>query len=246
MVHTFWFDKFDSRAILEPHDFYVLQARQRLLSQFNDIAREADEAEQEHYQMSGQYFDPDRDDPADSADAAYHAGISHYLALHEMHNTITLALTAGMFHQFDKTLREKMVREFKHWQPAAIEGLIWNVDFSRLIELLEWAGIQIKAKPFYGKLDACQLLVNVYKHGIGRSHKELVSKYPEYYPPSYSKLRGRISPRAEELRISEVQFVEIADAITAFWQSFPEVRSESDKGIQPQWFASMLKRYLLP
>ncbi|MGX1956145.1 hypothetical protein [Serratia proteamaculans] len=243
MGYTFWFDTFDTRAIIEPHKFYVLQARQRLLSQFNDISREADEAEQAHYKMLGQYFDPERDDPADSVEAAFNEGISHYLALHEMHNTITLALTAGMFHQFDKALREKMVREFRHWQPAAIDGLIWNVEFPLLIDLLEWAGVQIKAKPFYVKLDACQLLVNVYKHGKGRSHRDLVSKYPEYYPSAYPKLRGRIGPRPDELKVSEAQFVEIADAITNFWQNFPEFANESDKGIEPQWFASRLKRF---
>lgn len=237
MGYTFWFDKFDTRAILEPHKFYVLQARQRLLSQFNDISHEADEAVEAHYKMLGQHFDPERDDPADSAEAAFNEGISHYLALDEMHNTITLALTAGMFHQFDKTLREKMVREFRQWQPAAIDDLIWNVNFPLLIDLLEWAGVQIKAKPFYVKLDACQLLVNVYKHGKGRSHWDLVRKYPEYYPSAFSNLRP------EGLKVSEAQFVEIADAITNFWQNFPEFTKESEKGVEPHWFANTLKRF---
>ena len=63
----FNFDKFDLRVLLEPHEFYVLQARQRLLSQFNDISREADEVEEQHYEKLGQFFDPDRDDPADTS-----------------------------------------------------------------------------------------------------------------------------------------------------------------------------------
>ena len=124
----FNFDKFDLRALLGPHEFYVLQAKQRLLSQFNDISREADEVEKQHYEKLGQFFDPDRDDPADSYEAAYQEGISHFIALDEMRNTVTLAMTASVFHQFDKALREKMAREFSHWQPAAVDQLIWSVD----------------------------------------------------------------------------------------------------------------------
>lgn len=238
MGYTFWFDKFDARAVLEPHKFYVKQARHRLLSQFNDISREADEEVKAHYKMLGQYFDPDRDDPSDSAEAAYDAGISLYASLNEMHNTIILALTAGMFHQFDKALREKMVRDFQHWQPAAIDDLLWNVEFPLLIELLEWVGVKIKDKPFYVKLNACQLLVNVYKHGKGRSHRDLVKQHIEYYP---SALRN---PRPEQLKVSEAQFVEIADAITEFWGSLPECTKESDKGIEPEWLAKKIKRYM--
>jgi len=104
-VNTFWLDKLDRRVLLEPHDFYVSQAKKRLLSQFNKISREADEVEQQRYEKPGQFFDPDRDDPADSYEAAYQKGIAHYFALDEMRNTVTLAMTAGMFHQFDKTLR---------------------------------------------------------------------------------------------------------------------------------------------
>jgi len=80
-MDTFWLDKLDQRVILEPHEFYVSQAKHRLLSQFNDISREADEVEQQHYEKLGQFFDPDRDDPADSHEAAYQEGISHYIAL---------------------------------------------------------------------------------------------------------------------------------------------------------------------
>ncbi|WP_421504444.1 hypothetical protein [Erwinia rhapontici] len=243
-MYTFWFHPPDQRYYLEPHDFYVRQAQQRLLSQFNDISREADEVQEQHYEKLGQFFDPDRDDPADSYEAAYQEGISHYLALDEMRNTITLALTAGMFHQFDKTLREKMVREFSHWQPEAIDPLIWNIDFPRLVELLEWTGIEIKSKPFYEKIEACHLLVNVYKHGKGQSHTELAGKHPQYYP-QYTPRTGRRQslPRPEQLKVSQAQFADIADAIKDFWLNIPEFRDESDLKTQPEWFDKKLKRY---
>lgn len=243
-MNIFNFDKFDLRVLLGPHKFYVLQAKQRLLSQFNDISREADEVEKQHYEKLGQFFDPDRDDPADSYEAAYQEGISHYIALDEMRNTVTLALTAGMFHQFDKALREKMVMEFRRWQPTAVDPLIWNIDFPDLVELLEWTGIDIKSKTFYEKIEACQLLVNVYKHGKGRSHTELAGKYPQYYP-NYTPgtVRRKTLPRPEQLKVSEAQFTDIADAIRDFWLNIPEFRNESHLRDQPEWFDKEMKRF---
>ncbi|MCR1227551.1 hypothetical protein [Klebsiella quasipneumoniae] len=243
-MNTFWLDKLDRRVLLEPHDFYVSQAKQRLLSQFNEISREADEVEEQHYEKLGQFFDPDRDDPADSYEAAHQEGISHFIALDEMRNTVTLAMTASEFHQFDKALREKMAREFSHWQPAAVDPLIWSVDFPKLVELLEWTGIDIKSKPFYEKIEACHLLVNVYKHGKGPSHTELANKYPQYYP-SYTPRTGRRHnlPRPEQLKVSEAQFTDIADAIREFWLNIPEFRNESHLRDQPEWFDKQMKRY---
>lgn len=240
----FYFDKFDLRALLGPHEFYVLQAKQRLLSQFNDISREADEVEKQHYEKLGQFFDPDRDDPADSYEAAYQEGISHFIALDEMRNTVTLAMTASVFHQFDKALREKMAREFSHWQPAAVDQLIWSVDFPKLVELLEWTGIDIKSEPFYEKIEACQLFVNVYKHGKGRSHTELAGKYPQYYPNYTPGTGGRTTlPRPEQLEVSEAQFTDIADAIRDFWLNIPEFRNESHLRDRPEWFDKEMKRF---
>lgn len=243
-MNTFWLDKLDRRVLLDPHDFYVTQAKQRLLSQFNNISQEADDAQKQHYEKLGRFFDPDRDDEASSYEAAYQEGISHYIALDEMRNTVTLAMTAGVFHQFDKALREKMVMEFRRWLPAAIDPLIWNIDFPELVELLEWTGIDIKSKSFYEKIEACQLLVNVYKHGKGRSHTELAGKYPQYYP-SFTPRTGRRQslPRPEQLKVSEAQFADIADAIKDFWLNIPEFRDESDLKTQPVWLDKKLKRY---
>lgn len=170
-------------------------------------------------EKSGQYFDPDRDDPADAYERAYHKGVSHWLALSEMHNIVTLALTAGMFHQFDKVLRQKVVREFSHWlDREIISPLIWDLGFPRLIELLEWVGIKIHGQHFFKKINACRLIINVYKHGDGDAHRELSTKHPEYYPRG-SLMNSIFQPCHEDLKVSETQFVEFADAITALWEN---------------------------
>lgn len=221
---TFYFDKLDLGIILEPHTFYVLQANTRLLSQFSDIQKEAEFVEQQRLEFLSKHFDPERDDEGDVFEDAYQEGISHWLDLNEMHNTVTLALTAGMFHQFDKQLRDKTARELSTWNAGRnVDETVWDMGFPSLIKLLEWVGIEITSQPFYEKIDACRLVVNVYKHGNGDAHDELIKKYPVYYPSRYKNPRpySWMKARHDELKVSSTQFNEFAEAITQFWENIP-------------------------
>ncbi|CAE6754657.1 hypothetical protein [Paraburkholderia haematera] len=240
---TFYLAKVDLPVVLEPHKFYVSEARKRLLAQFSDIEREAQEAEAEHLETSGRNFDPDRDDPADAYEDAYQKGVSRWMALTEMQNTITLALTAGMFHQFDKALRDKAVREFSHWlDREKIGPIIWDLGFPRLMELLEWLGMEIVEKDFFRKLDACRQVVNVYKHGDGNAHRDLSSKFPEYYGRFKEEDLPWFRARHEDLTVSEAQFVEFSDAITAFWLNIPEYSFWSQSREAPTWLGLEIKK----
>ncbi|WP_368525458.1 hypothetical protein [Enterobacter asburiae] len=234
---TFYLAPIDLPIILEPHEFYVSEAKRRLLTQFNDIDREAQEVEERALEVFGHNFDPDRDDPADAYEWAYQKNVSHWLALYEMHNTVTLALAAGMYHQFDKTLREKMIREFSHWNDREfINQVIWNTSFPRLMELLEWVGIEISDKDFMNKINACRLVVNVYKHGDGDGHRELSTNYPEYYPRGSLMNSFAFPFQYDELKLNEVQFDEFSEAIRNFWKNIPEYCRYSQLRVKPSWF----------
>lgn len=99
---TFWLARADLPYFLEPHEFYVSEARRRLLSQFGDLEQEAEKREQQFLETTAEYFDQDNDDPMAAYEQAYHEGIYYVRSLLEMQNTVLLALTAGMYHQFDK------------------------------------------------------------------------------------------------------------------------------------------------
>lgn len=241
---TFYFAKMDLPAILEAHRFYVSEATKRLLAQFSDIEREreAQDAEAQYLERSERNFDPDRDDPGTVYEDAYHEGVGRWIALTEMQNTVTLALTAGMYHQFDKALRDKAVMEFSHWNDRKIiSSMIWNLDFPRLIQLLEWVGMEISGKVFFCKLDVCRLVVNVYKHGDGVAHRELSSMFPEYYHFFKAEDLPWFAPRHEYLTVTEAQFIEFADAITAFWINIPERSLSSQLREVPKWLESEIK-----
>lgn len=115
------------QSLIQGHLFYVEQARKRLLSQFEDIEADADRAAEEWLEQSGQHFDPDRHDPGDFYEAANDAGIEFYGLLSDMREQTRLSVVAGMFHQWDKQLRDWLAREIQHWHRGDNATLkIWS------------------------------------------------------------------------------------------------------------------------
>ncbi|MEY1130566.1 hypothetical protein AB7143_23275, partial [Providencia rettgeri] len=164
----------DLRYFLEPHEFYVSEARRRLLSQFGDLDQEAEQREEQFLKASAQYFNPDYDDPSEAYELAYHEGVSYAWSLMEMQNSVLLAVTAGMYHQFDKMLRKHTIKQLSNWcKEEIIITMIWNFTFNQLIDFHEWIGLKINGTVYGEKLKACNLVVNVYKHGDGDSHQTL-------------------------------------------------------------------------
>lgn len=240
----FYFATSDRTYILGKHNFYVSEARKRIFAQFSEsnFEVEARQKEQDYYDEAGRRFNPDYDDEGSIVELAHDEGISHWLALDEMKNTVSLALTAGMFHQFDKELRRKCIMEFSHWlDPKIIAPMIWHTTLPRLIEMLESIGMDIIKKAYYKKIDICRQVVNVYKHGDGYAHKTLSTVHPEYYGNS-SILKGSLfGLNYEQLEVTEAQFIEFANAIAAFWNDIPIYCMKFDMGIEPKWVSDVKK-----
>jgi hypothetical protein len=71
------------------------------------------------------------------------------------------------------------------------------------------------------------LVVNVYKHGKGRSLSDLANLHPEYVKNPYAEGRHKFAfaenlLKYEWLTVSADQFDEFATALRSFWQEFPE------------------------
>lgn len=240
---TFWLARADLPYFIEPHEFYVSEAKSRLLSQFGDLGEEAEKREQQYLETAAQYFDPEYDDPMSAYEQAYSVGTDYAWSLLEMQNTVVLALTAGMYHQFDKKLREHTIKELSHWcKRELITTMIWKLTFHQLIDLLEWIGLKINETGYGEKIKACNLVVNVYKHGDGDAHQKLSLDYPEYYPYPTGVHRNQSAPNHDDLHVSEEQFVEFADAITAFWNAVPENCYYSGLKEEPKWLDQLVKK----
>jgi len=86
----------------------------------------------------------------------------------------------------------------------------------------------------------CRLVVNVYKHGDGRSLNELRSVCPEYLDDPFGGLSGEFSdPKYKDhthLKVNDEQFQAFSDAILAFWRDVPNNVFERQINNVPQWF----------
>src|SRR5205085_11651478 len=97
---------------------------------------------------------------------------------------------------------------------------------------------------YFRTLDACRLVVNVYKHGEGKSLDELRSNFPEYLDDPFHGSGGTFSDTKyrdhSHLKVSDAQFQAFSDAILAFWRDVPENVFDSQVIDVPDWFGKAI------
>ena len=213
------------RIIIERHSFFVEQAKQRLLNQFTDIEGEADRYEEKAWEAAQSIPCYDGEiDMGDLAESVRDDAISHYVLLDEMRKQVLLSMIAGLFHQWDKELREFIDMEFMHYTTSEwIEKHIWRATTAQIFEILEEFDWKVTEQPFYKLIDACNLIVNVYKHGKGASLKRLHDNYPKYLTrEGWESWTGKVYLDHRWLNVSHEDFDKFADAIKSFWRGMPE------------------------
>jgi hypothetical protein len=233
-------------SLIEEHLFYVEQARKRLLSSFSDMDSEATKAGDEWLARAGRSFNPDRHDPAAFAEQAEEEAIKFYGLLSDMHEQTRLSVVAGMFHQWDKELRDWLAREIGHWHAGEnAASVIWGQNFEGVMDLLESIGRTIREKAYYPHLDACHLVVNVYKHGRGASLGRLRKNYPEFVRdllPGLNRERAHLWSSHKDMRVQDDQIEAISGAIVEFWKDAPERVFDNEIGALPDWLEKAMLR----
>lgn len=235
------------QSLIAGHLFYVEQARKRLLSQFDDIDAEADRAAADWLQNNSHRFDPDRHDPGDFEERAYEAAIEFHGLMTDLREQTHLSVVAGMFHEWEKQLRNWLVREIQHWHRGDnVKQAVWKKNLGHIFDLLEGLGWEARSTTYFPVLDACRLVVNVYKHGEGDSLVELKQKYPEYLDDSLRQV-GELSVGADyldhtHLKVTDEQIQAFSDAIVAFWKGVPENIFNEESITIPDWFELAMNR----
>lgn len=227
--------------LIERHEFYVDQARKRLLSQFSNMEGEAEQAAAEWLSRADSRFDPDKDDSASFYETAHDESIAFYQLLKDMRDSVRLSVVAGMYHEWDKQLRDWMVREILHWHHGEeVRARIWSQDFGGLVDLFACLRWDIRSQPYFATLDACRLVVNVYKHGDGNSFRDLKQYHPEYLDNPIKGLgddgQGMEFTDYTNLKVSNDQINGFSDAIVAFWKDIPDNIHDDPVIDLPKWF----------
>lgn len=212
--------------IMARHDFFVQQVREKVLAQFADIEGDTDRYLAAELDRLRPIFDDGVRDEADAAEAAMAQAEGFYSALSDLREEMILGALAGLYHQWEKDLRDFLERELLHYVGRDVTlKEVWRPPMSKVFDLLAEFGWDCAVEPFFADVDACRVVVNVHKHGKGNSLTELAEKYPEFLAqPVVSPL-----PKAaaefldhEWLRVTEAQFDRLAAALRAFWVAFPE------------------------
>lgn len=229
--------------LIARHNFFMEQAKKRLLTQFQNIEAEADEYGNNWLNEHGHYFDPDRHDPESFLEQAYDESIEFYSLLTDMQINTRLSVVAGMFHEWDKQLRDWTLKEINHWRCGkAVKKAVWKANFSEIIELFENLGWSIRQKNYYKSINKCRLVVNAYKHGDGLAFESIRRGYPEFIN-LYNDLDPIFLEMANytDLTIEDKHIIEFSNAIVNFWNDVPDQICLEDTHVWPQWFEKAWK-----
>ena len=216
------------KLFLREHEFFVKQAQSRIFDNFKDqdIEREAEKEKEDFFEHEGSKPYSEDVDMGDVAEYAEEHGNEFGEMLYEMKFQIILAVLASLYHQWDKNLRERLEHELRFgFSEDELKKVFWKRDIAKMLNTLEQStGWDIRKESWYPKIDACRLIVNVYKHGKGISLDELKEKYPQYLEGPHHVLSSefdKLPPRYENLWVAPEDFEEIADAFRQFWAEFP-------------------------
>lgn len=235
------------QQLISNHEFYVEQAKKRLLSQFDDISEEADKFAEEWLSKAGRGFNPDYHDPADFYEQANDEMITFYELLNDMHDQTRLSVIAGMYHEWDKQLRDWLSIELgKSFSGEKTKDAIWKANFVDIFDLLECFGWQVRAQLYFAQLDACRIVVNVYKHGLGNSFSELKRDHPQFLMDVFgdtlsADVRSQYLDHTH-LKVTDAHIAEFSDAIIAFWNGLPENVLQSSITRTPNWLSKAIDK----
>lgn len=217
------------RLFLQRHDFYVNQVREKVFVQFQDVSAQAEAyANSEFDRLGSSPSTGDDVDVATIAEWATDRGQEYYGLLSDLRKQMVLGALAGIYHQWEKDLRDFIEKELRHhYESASLRELIWDSNIGKVFETLKEFGWDIKARSWFPDLEACRLIVNVHKHGKGPSLDELAKRYPAYLKNVLDEFGGiwataNRDPDHEWSDISDEQFENLTGALRGFWEEFPE------------------------
>ena len=141
------------QSLISQHIFYVEQAQARLLLQFSELkTKESAEQFIKSWMKENQYrFNPSFHDEGDF----YAEACERYHALLALGNQTRLSVVSGLYHEWEKQLRQWLVDEIAHWcNSEQLKNAIWKANSGELAELMKSVGWDWNEQPYYQVIDA--------------------------------------------------------------------------------------------
>lgn len=230
--------------LIANHEFYVAEAKRRLLDQFTPESMEADANAFADAWLAAKPFDPDRDDPGSDYEQAYDESISFYQSLSSLRDNTRLSIIAGMFHEWEKQVRDWLGKELGHHGFGKhAHAAVWSVKLDELFDLFEACGWKVRMLEFFEQLQRCQLVTNVYKHGNGPSFEALKAVAPDLIGKSECLPAFFVSALDySSLTVGDDDLARFSEAISAFWRELPENIFFSQVREVPKWLERALRK----
>ena len=214
---------------LERNAFYTAEIKARLFVSLANIPGEAEQYRDEAFAAMCKSAG-EEDDIGDLAESAHEQAVDHYNLLTDLKSQMMLATTAGLYHQWERDLRDFLETDLGHYfQRPTLVKEVWHSQIREVFDILKMFGWDCRVESVFPRLDACRLLVNAYKHGKGGSLSELAKRYPEYIPNPIPETSALFFEFEDEfldpswLDVSETRFDAFSAAIADFWTRFPEI-----------------------
>lgn len=198
---------------------------ERIEPLFSSAEEEADQyTKQLHYEIGASinWGGDNAPDPEGYEEMVWEAGIARYELLDSMRYRTICMWICCLCQTWEQQLYSWIIHE------ARMEGITYDDKylaggFSFVSDVLECHEVDYKTVKA-GKIEELRLLVNVLKHGKGRSEKALRDIRPNLFIRNgHDVMRYHNSTLIEPtLSVSNQDFRDYLDALLTFWSEFPE------------------------
>lgn len=214
--------------LINNHMFYINQATDRLLKNFENLSADADEFEKQCIDQYSKTFNPEISDEGTLYENAFQESVCFYLDLIKLKEQTQLLIIVGMLHTWERRLRSFLTNESRYWQKIfkpEIKDYLEKKPIDVIFTFFNCMGWNIKNEPFYQNLHALILLVNAYKHGSGSSLEKLLKKYPKYIKIEYQNIQIINFPNILDdcyFELNDEVIEELSNSIIQFWEKLPK------------------------
>lgn len=196
----------------------------RVLPAFENIEEESKRISEETWERFMSMPGTGDEDPANFAEDAEQAGVSHYLLFDGIRQGMLNLFAVALYHAFEQQI---MLFHRKELLKPAEENDHTLLTLSEFQRRLKCSGIDIKIFSSWKKIEELRLVANTVKHAEGNSAKRLHALRPDMFQnPRLDQFRlfETRNPQifqplvGEDLYVSLTDIHDYCESLTTFWQ----------------------------